>query len=256
MNKLYIWENRVFYLGKLPLMAEHRLGAAALCVGVDQGFSVLESESNVWQDCQSVLIPPGCMHAINTHGATVAILFLEPESEHYRVVQRLMARGECQCLYGLAHESKVIETVRRIDRNQYDAATTYQQLDNIIDPQGVAPDVNRSLDTRIHTVVKQIKEDVSQSYSVEALADSVNLSPTRLVHLFKAQTGVPIRRFRQWNRMKAVIADAAAGITLTEAALNAGFSDSAHFSRAFKNMFGIKPSFLSNRSADIEIIVG
>lgn len=237
-------------------MSEHRLGAAALCVGVDKGFSVFESESNVWQKCKSVLIPPGCMHEIDTQAATVAILFLEPESEHYMVLQKLMAGGDCQCLYSLDHEDKVIETLRDLNRNQYDAEITYQQLEGIIDPQGVAPDVSRSLDTRIHAVVKQIKDDVSHSYSVEALADSVNLSPTRLVHLFKEQTGVPIRRFRQWNRMKAVIACAAAGMTLTEAALNAGFSDSAHFSRAFKNMFGIKPSFLFNRSAGIKIIVG
>jgi AraC-like DNA-binding protein len=91
---------------------------------------------------------------------------------------------------------------------------------------------------------------------VEALADSIHLSPTRLVHLFKEQTGVPIRRFRQWHRMKAVAALVAAGENLTDAALNAGFSDSAHFSRAFRNMFGMKPSFFFNRSADIQIIIG
>jgi AraC-like DNA-binding protein len=88
------------------------------------------------------------------------------------------------------------------------------------------------------------------------LADNVSLSPTRLVHLFKEQTGVPIRRFRQWNRMKSVVEFVAAGQTLTAAALNAGFSDSAHLSRAFRNMFGIKPSFLFSRSTNLNIVFG
>jgi hypothetical protein len=58
VNQLYVWENRVFYLGKLPDISEHRLGAAALCVGVDSIFRVLESESNYWRECRSVLISP------------------------------------------------------------------------------------------------------------------------------------------------------------------------------------------------------
>jgi AraC-like DNA-binding protein len=243
-------------LGQLPDMSEHRLGGAALCLGIDKPFSVLESESNHWQVCRSVLIPPGCMHEIKLGGAQIAVLFLEPESEHYLVLRDAMQSGEWQCLYGLTHETEALTVVNTLYRNPYDAASTYRLLDNIINPGQRAPDVGRSADTRIDKVVQLIKDDISQSYSVEELAKRVNLSPTRLVHLFKEQTGVPIRRFRQWNRMKAVAACVAAGGTLTEAALHAGFSDSAHFSRAFRHMFGLKPSLLFNRSADLAIMIG
>jgi AraC-like DNA-binding protein len=256
VNKLYIWENRVFYLGELPDMSEHRLGGAALCLGIDKPLQVLESESNGWQTCRSVLIPPGCLHEINTGGAQMAVVFLEPESEHYAILREVMQGGEWQCLYGLAHESEALKIVHDLYHYACDAETTYRLLDDIIDPHKLAPDTSHALDTRIDKVVQLIKEDISQSYSVEELANRVNLSPTRLVHLFKEQTGVPIRRFRQWNRMKAVVAWVAAGGTLTEAALQAGFSDSAHLSRAFRNMFGLKPSFLLNRSADLAIVIG
>lgn len=237
-------------------MSEHRLGAAALCVSIDGILSVLESESDTWRECRSVLIPPGCMHEINTNGACIAVLFLEPESEYYKTLQSLMGEGDCQCLYRLNHENKVIEMLHEIYSNRYEAEMTNGLLDKITALPSEMVNSRDLLDVRIDNVIRLIKDDVSQSYSVEALAERVNLSPTRLVHLFKEQTGVPIRRFRQWNRMKAVIAGAAEGMTLTEAALNAGFSDSAHFSRAFRNMFGIKPSFLLNRSTDLDIIIG
>jgi AraC-like DNA-binding protein len=196
------------------------------------------------------------MHEMKTNGACIAVLFLEPESEYYSTLQSLMNNGECQCWYDLGNEEKIIEMLREIDHKHYNAEMTHHLLDKIIAPKSAVPVINGFLDMRIDNVIKLMKEDVSQSYSVEALAERVNLSATRLVHLFKEQTGVPIRRFRQWNRMKAVIACAAEGMTLTEAALNAGFSDSAHFSRAFRNMFGIKPSFLFNRSTDLDIIIG
>lgn len=256
MNKLYLWEDCVFYLGQLPLLSEHRLGAAALCMGVDNAFQVLESEDSQRRTCRSVLIPPGCMHEIHTATAQMAILFLDPESEHYTILRNAMTEGEWQCLYRLVHEDQGLAVLRNLNHSDYESATVYSILDNIIDPQKIAPHAHHLLDARIHKVVQLIKEDISQSFSVEALADSVHLSPTRLVHLFKEQTGVPIRRFRQWHRMKAVAALVAVGENLTDAALNAGFSDSAHFSRAFKNMFGMKPSFFFNRSADMQIIIG
>lgn len=256
MNKLYIWENRALYLGLLPDMSEHRLGGAALCLGVDQPFQVLESESDAWKPCRSVLIPPGCMHAIRLAGAPMAVLFLEPEELHYAILQDAMEGGDWQCLYGLAHEERALQIAGALYRQPHDAATAYRLLDEIIDPEQRAPAGNRPLDHRIIRVTQLIKDDVSQSYSVEELAERVNLSPTRLVHLFKEQAGVPIRRFRQWNRMRAVVARVADGGTLTDAALHAGFSDSAHFSRAFRNMFGLKPSMLFNRSAELTIVIG
>jgi AraC-like DNA-binding protein len=256
VHQLYIWENRVFYLGLLPDISEHRLGAAALCVSIDRSFRVLESESSSWRECRSVLIPPGCMHEIDIGGALLAILFLEPESDHYALLREAMAGGDWQCLYGLANEREVIAMFLDLYQQRQDAQTIYRLLDRIIDPRQVAPAVNCCLDARINRVIQLIKNDPSQSYSVEALADNVSLSPTRLVHLFKEQTGVPIRRFRQWNRMKSVVEFVAAGQTLTAAALNAGFSDSAHLSRAFRNMFGIKPSFLFSRSTNLNIVFG
>lgn len=257
MNKLFIWEDRGLFLGKLPDMSEHRLGAAALCLGLDRPFRVLESESSDSRECRSMLVPPGCLHEVFTAGAGMAVIFLEPESEHYALLRSAMQEdGECQCLYDLAQQERALAIATDLLQRPCDAETAYERLDDIIDPERTMPDAHHALDARILRVIQLIKEDVSQSYSVEALAERVNLSATRLVHLFKEQTGVPIRRFRQWNRMKAVAGSVAEGGTLTDAALNAGFSDSAHFSRAFRNMFGTKPSLLFNRAAELEIIIG
>ncbi|MDZ7622804.1 MAG: hypothetical protein U5O69_11050 [Candidatus Competibacteraceae bacterium] len=112
MNTLYVWQNRGFFMGRLPDISEHRLGSAALCAGIDRPFKVLESESDGWRECRSVLAPPGCLHEIRVGGALMAILFVEPESPGYPAIQNAIRDGEWQCLYELAHETDVLDAPR------------------------------------------------------------------------------------------------------------------------------------------------
>lgn len=254
MSKLYLWQNRGLFIGYLPDISEHRLGSAALCVGIDKPFRVLESESSVWQECRSVLVPPGCLNAIQVGGAIMAILFVEPEGPDYPALQNAMVEGEWQCLYELTHEKEFLAALHEIWEHLPDAPAIHDLLDPLIPP--LAPqERHQPLDGRIQRVIRLMKEDLTHSYSMTELAEYVNLSPTRLVHLFKEEVGVPIRRFRQWHRMRVVAALIAKGQTLTDAALGAGFADSSHFSRAFRNMFGITPSSVFGRAANVRIVI-
>ncbi|MBR1213416.1 helix-turn-helix transcriptional regulator [Bradyrhizobium sp. JYMT SZCCT0180] len=78
------------------------------------------------------------------------------------------------------------------------------------------------------------------------------LSASRFLHLFKAETGVPLRRYRIWNRMGAAVRACGEGSSLTEAAHAAGFASSAHFSSAFRDMFGMMPSDLLKALQPVE----
>lgn len=54
--------------------------------------------------------------------------------------------------------------------------------------------------------------------------------------------GLPFRRYRLWRRMALVVRSIAQGRDLTAAALEAGFSSSAHLSSSFKRMFRLSAS--------------
>jgi AraC-like DNA-binding protein len=80
-----------------------------------------------------------------------------------------------------------------------------------------------------------------------SLADAVavsQLSAGRLRHLFVEQTGLPFKTYVLWLRLQRAVERLAANASLTEAAHDAGFSDSAHFSRTFRRMFGVTPAAL------------
>lgn len=100
----------------------------------------------------------------------------------------------------------------------------------------------RSSDRRIVSAVDALLSAPGLAADTATLAARAGLSVSRFQHLFKATTGVTVRRFRIWARMRRAVAMAVAGATITHAALEAGFSSPAHFAAAFREMFGMAPT--------------
>jgi AraC family transcriptional regulator of arabinose operon len=79
--------------------------------------------------------------------------------------------------------------------------------------------------------------------TVEALARRVNLSPSRLRHLFKNELGVSITGFVKLQRLRQ--AQQLLGTTflsVKEIVALVGAGDESHFVRAFKDAVGQTPS--------------
>ncbi|MCA9639428.1 MAG: helix-turn-helix transcriptional regulator [Polyangiaceae bacterium] len=75
-------------------------------------------------------------------------------------------------------------------------------------------------------------------------AQAADLAPTTLTHRFTQEVGLPFRRWVLWMRVQLAARLAANGgpTSMTHAAHAAGFSDSAHFTRTFRGLFGLPPS--------------
>lgn len=86
------------------------------------------------------------------------------------------------------------------------------------------------------------------------LSAAVGLSESRLRHLVREELGVPLVRLRWWFQMKRAAAVLCAGGDLSRAAHHAGFSDSAHFTRTFRRMFGFAPSQLLAAGVRISVV--
>lgn len=247
-STLYMWDDRILHISHYPDIGIHRLGGAAFLVCLDGEMAMSEVENDAWRTCRTALVPPGCAHRTRFGGNNTAIIHIEPESIDYANLSACMPNGEWSIMYDHIDEDKLIDQVTYISQQRPNLNDTHSMMQKVIYGDGYDYEGEDKIDARIARIVQKIKDNPAASYPMADLAEEIELSPTRFIHLFKEQTGVPIRRFRQWLRMKMVIRCVAHGKSLTEAALEAGFTDSAHFSRAFKNMFGITPSSVFNRA--------
>lgn len=87
-------------------------------------------------------------------------------------------------------------------------------------------------------------------WAAGTLAAAVASSPGRFLHLFKAQTGVPLRKYLRWHKLLRVFRLLAAPNPppFTELALQAGFYDAAHLANEIRQSFGLALSDIVHNS--------
>ncbi|MEB3034433.1 AraC family transcriptional regulator [[Mycobacterium] nativiensis] len=98
---------------------------------------------------------------------------------------------------------------------------------------------SRELDPRLVTALAMLADG---SISMPDLAAALAVSPQRLRSLARRELGMPLTRWRIWVRLRRAVEALQAGVPLAEAAVGAGFSDQAHFTRQMREMLGLTPT--------------
>ncbi|SMC95329.1 MULTISPECIES: helix-turn-helix domain-containing protein [unclassified Pseudomonas] len=99
----------------------------------------------------------------------------------------------------------------------------------------------RRLDPRLEKALQRIRALDEQTLPARELASTATLSISQLERLFSGSLKLSVRRLVLWQRLRVALQRALSGTSLTEAALAAGFADSAHFTRSVRRQFGLSP---------------
>jgi AraC family transcriptional regulator of arabinose operon len=98
------------------------------------------------------------------------------------------------------------------------------------------------IDSRVRQALELVAADLTAPHTPASLASAVALSPSRLAHLIRAETGESIGeavlglRLRQAARLLAFTTRGVAAI-----AEDVGFNSAYYFSRQFRRRFGVSP---------------
>ncbi|AOR30310.1 AraC family transcriptional regulator [Streptomyces fodineus] len=97
-------------------------------------------------------------------------------------------------------------------------------------------------DARVRRAEELIAADPGAPHTVRSLAGSVALSPSRFAHLFTLRTGrSPMRALREARLRHAARLLEATDLTVERVAAASGFGSPFHFSRVFRERYGVPP---------------
>lgn len=232
---LYVWPQRLLVTGPVHASGEHRHHAAQIACGLHGPVAYRSRrEGEVCSDL--LLIPPDVRHSHDAFGAA-AVLYLDAQSREWNNFE---ARGSTG-LSALPFDARLRALAGVAARGDANAARQFA------DALSGSTDDAAEDDPLVSQVRELVLQRLDGKVTLAGLAATVHRSPSRLAHRFRQATGVPLRRYVLWRRLRAAVEAAMRGANLTDAAHAAGFADSAHLSRTFRANFGIAPSTLFER---------
>lgn len=185
--------------------------------------------------CQGVLIPSGTVHSIDTRGSQVLIFLFECTCAVARQIRQLqfLSPETCAILTGLY--------------SAFVQGGSYEQFTHsILQQLGLTGAASHVYDERILTAMDYIRTHAAENVTCKEVADAVFLSSGRFSHLFKEQVGMTFAAYRIYQRIVDVYCKVLQGKSITEAALEAGFSSSAHFADVNRRVFGTSISNITH----------
>ena len=236
MLEVFFLENGILLKGNEDGGHFHRHYPYQLVVCFDQ--EIIVGTTDGMEYCSNMLlIDSNVEHVCRDHGNSIS-LFFDPESEEGKAFRQkfISDRVNILPLDNINYIKADFEAFRCSPLPDMNRAVL---LYNTILHLYVDRDIKlRPTDTRIRQILEMLPTIPDKKISVKELAAAVYLSETRLIHLFKENMGIPIRRFLLWKRLLDAVKLIQGGETFTMSAIEAGFADYAHFSRTFKGMFG------------------
>lgn len=254
---VYLSRGRVLLIGDGLEDDEHRHHALQLTINLEpQEFTLRHSDSEI--ATQGIIIFPNAPHHVASSDSWRAVLLLDPQTQYSQQIrQRFKAATNVHSLdldalnFCRAHlqdfraRAQSIETADKV---------ISAIIDHLAGPMHNSATHSREAHPRIAKALSYIHHAQGKALPLNQLAAQVFLSESRLSHLFKAEVGIPIQRYLLWYKVMQTAFNIGRGMSLTDAAEEAGFADSAHFSRTFRAMFGMTPSQILKRSRHVQII--
>jgi two-component system response regulator YesN len=99
------------------------------------------------------------------------------------------------------------------------------------------------MEKRIEAVVAFMETDLRLQVNLDKIAVLVNLSPSRLRHVFKEETGMSLKKYQKNLRMqKARELLEESFMSVKQIMVETGIMDRKYFARSFREAFGATPT--------------
>lgn len=236
----YLWDGGFLLLGR----SEGRIGAhahhAIQVVISMNGEPAICADGGDWQSGQGFIVLPDVIHSYEGRGADGAMLFVDPESNEGEWLRTSLTQEIT--FVPDARLADCSSEIRQFCERPIESMDARSLIRHCIHSlcAGVPP--LRRWDSRITASLNTIRESKDLRVSLDDIAATVSLSPSRFAHPFAEQVGLPFRRYILWRKLARAMLAIGRGEAMIDAAQASDFADAAHLTRTFNQMFGIAPS--------------
>lgn len=195
----------------------------------------------------ALLLPADVEHAVRMDGpVAMRELFLREDA-----TERLGSRSRVIVVTPLLRELIVAVCAEPLDWNPNGRGHHLAELViSEIEKSTTMPlDLPLPRDARLRRVVTVLRDRPNDNRGLEEWTEVGNASSRTLARLFRAETGLSFRQWRQQARLTEALSALSVGATPSKAAAIAGFNSVPAFGVAFREFFGMTPGQARSLSA-------
>lgn len=241
MTKLYEANNHILLHTQSLQPAEHSHMAAHIIISMN-GIMKLQCAGAEYL-CRGLLIPSGISHAVDTLGNPVLVFLYDCTTDVAKQIREVTCIPEESC-----------KEIARLYGTWEGTAASFDGFERaVLSRLGITGTASEVTDERIRAAMEFIRTRSTETVTCQDVAAAVHLSQSRFSHLFRRQVGMTFAAYRIYQRILYVYSRVLRGMSITEAALEAGFSSSAHFADVNRRVFGISASTITHDLAFIKV---
>ena len=211
-----------------------------LCVRTEAGSFYAPPQRAVW-------VPASVEHEVVTSArAEMRSLYVTPAVTPW-------GSRRCRVLEMSALARELVRAVTALPVEYDEGGAAGRLVRVLLDQLAALPEVAFSLpaprDARLHAVAAALERAPDDRRTLAEWARLAGASERTLARLFRRETGLSFREWRQRLRLLASLGALEDGTSVTAAAIDAGYDSPSAFIAAFKRLFGRTPGSAPGRAA-------
>ncbi|MEO9968059.1 MAG: helix-turn-helix transcriptional regulator [Reichenbachiella sp.] len=234
------------FLGKVSENETHQHYALQLTVSLYDTFEI-QSEGEVYRS-EAAIVQPQVPHHLDSQGHPVLIFLFNPASAIGHFIGKHLTNQPVEDFHEIWIDYLKM-FAKDLFKNEINEKTFLSAcINSMAEFNDRCLLAKHKVDKRVLASLQYLDRHRREVISLSEISEEMCLSESRFQHLFKEHTGISYRRMQLWKRLISSFDLYTSSKNLTELAHKSGFADSAHYTKTFKESFGLTPSELFGAS--------
>lgn len=201
--------------------------------------------------CSAILVNMDTQHTFNTEGEPHFTMLVDPTTDLGCVMRGLLKGLPFYIFPG--EKINVMQPAFKnvLEQKSHDAILSFaQSITFQFDYSNM-----KIFSDRVIKVLNHLDDCVHEVefHQIKYFSKKIGLSESRLAHLFKEETGIPLKSYIVLHKLQRVYESIFNGENITTAALNVGFNSSSHFAYTNKMMTGMSATNIIRDSEFLKV---
>lgn len=250
MVNLYGAEHHLMVVSDSIDAEEHRHSFVQVTLSLTGDFDIEVAGQGL--RCPGIVIHSNVVHRLKEAGHRLMLLLIDSTSELAASFKRVL-EGQQYHVFPPGMMKRIREFVQKEYAAVKDPDSYHSFLGQLMTLLGVQQVNTAIVDPRIKEFIQLIKDCTDSEHSVSQYARQLGLSNSRLSHLFKENTGISLSGYMVLHKLQKAVYFIFAGLSITDAAMAAGFDSPSHLAATSKQLLGMTAKDIRKDSVFLKV---